>query len=163
MRVILQRFRSARNTTRISCSLAHVRGLDTTCLRRRRRLCCLGSRECHSQSQGFYHAEHNTKHVTLARVKALSPSFAILSVLYHGEWAGRQYLVLSKLRGQTLTNIWPTLDEATKCRYVDRVVDVCNELGKLEADHIGGLDGNQLLDPLLIKIADEWMTWWSGE
>lgn len=95
------------------------------------------------------------EHVTLAGVKAIPPSFAIPDVLYHGEWAGRHYLFLSKVPGQTLVDAWPTMDEVTKCHCVDRVVDICDELGKLQAKHIGGLDGNQLLDPLLIKRGKE--------
>jgi hypothetical protein len=47
-------------------------------------------------------------------LKALSPSFAILEVLYHGEWAGRYYLVLSK---DPRTNLslyaWDVQGEAT--------------------------------------------------
>ncbi|KAJ0161698.1 hypothetical protein CTA2_5793 [Colletotrichum tanaceti] len=95
------------------------------------------------------------EHVTIACVKATTPSFAIPDVLYHGEWADRHYLILSKLPGQTLGNAWPGMDEATKCHYVDRVVNICNELGTLQAKYIGGIDGNQLLDPLLIKRGAE--------
>ncbi|KAK2051048.1 hypothetical protein LY76DRAFT_529292 [Colletotrichum caudatum] len=91
------------------------------------------------------------EHVTLAGVKAMKPSFSIPDVLYHGEWDGRQYLILSKVPGMTLADAWPTMDETTKCHYVDRVVGVCKELGKLQADRISGIDRNELLDPLLIK------------
>lgn len=95
------------------------------------------------------------EHVTLARVKAMAPSFAVPNVLYHGEWAGRQYLVLSKVPGQTLAEAWPAMDEATKRHYVNRVADICNELGRIQADDIAGLDGNQLFEPLLIKDGAE--------
>ncbi|KAK1976741.1 kinase-like domain-containing protein [Colletotrichum cereale] len=91
------------------------------------------------------------EHVTLAGVKAMSPSFAIPEVLYHGEWDSRQYLILSRVPGQTLADVWPTMDEATKCRYVDRVVDICVELGEHQASRISGLDGKHLFEPLLIR------------
>ncbi|KDN72115.1 hypothetical protein CSUB01_11734 [Colletotrichum sublineola] len=91
------------------------------------------------------------EHVTLAGMKAMKLSFSIPDVLYHGEWAGRQYLVLSKVPGLTLADAWPMMDETKKRHYVERVVSVCKELGKLQADRISGLDGNQLLDPLLVK------------
>ncbi|KAI3552336.1 hypothetical protein CSPX01_00085 [Colletotrichum filicis] len=101
--------------------------------------------------KSFDHPETTREHVTLAAVHAMRRSFTIPNVLFHDEWAGRRYLVLSKIPGCTLADAWKTMDEATKCQYVDRVVDVCNELGKLRNDCIGGIDGNQLLEPLLVK------------
>ncbi|CVL08878.1 uncharacterized protein FMAN_14112 [Fusarium mangiferae] len=95
------------------------------------------------------------EHVTLAWVKDRSPSFAIPEVLYHDEWEGRYYLVLSKVPGQTLAQIWSSMDEATKFRYVDRIVDVCQELAEYKANFIGGVDGRYLPDSLLIKRGGE--------
>ncbi|GAB0145593.1 hypothetical protein EsHS_00006020 [Epichloe bromicola] len=152
------RFRSARNTTGISASVDHVLRPDTTGLRV---YDAGGVSAVWEIGNAFLKVKISSspsmtrEHVTLAGVKAIPPSFDIPNLLYHGEWTGRHYLVLSKVPGQTLADAWPTMDEVTKCHYADRVVDICNELGKLQAKHIGGLDGNQLLDPLLIKRGEE--------
>lgn len=92
------------------------------------------------------------EHVTLAALRAKCPSFAIPEALYHTEWDGRYYLILSKLPGQTLTKAWPKMDEAKRVGCVERVVGICNELAEEQADYIGGVDRKQLPDSLLIKL-----------
>lgn len=72
--------------------------------------------------------ETTREHATLAFLKTINLSFAIPNVIFHAEWAGRQYLVLSKVPGRTLADTWPEMDKVTQEKYVERVVDVCNEL-----------------------------------
>lgn len=71
-------------------------------------------------------------------------SFAIPDVLYHGEWNGRYYLLLSKIPGQTLSKAWPRMLETTRSQCVDRIASICKELAAKHAREISGIDGNHL-------------------
>lgn len=93
------------------------------------------------------------EHVTLGFLKAKDPplDFDFPEVLYHGEFDGRYYLILTRVPGRTLTEEWPRMDEAMRQRYVRRVADICVKLAEWKGNAICGVDGQQLLEVYLSK------------
>jgi len=89
--------------------------------------------------------------ITLSKLKEMQLNFAIPDVIYHGEWDGRLYLILSKVPGRTLTEAWPTMDDERREHCVKAVANICNNLAECHGRRIGGIDGNQLHDPFLVK------------
>ncbi|KAK2053898.1 hypothetical protein LY76DRAFT_597445 [Colletotrichum caudatum] len=73
--------------------------------------------------------------------------------LFHAEFGGRYYLVTSRIPGQTLEAVWPTMEELDKQICVDRIVDICKELvlygGKSTA--ICGVDGKHIYENWLSR------------
>ncbi|KAJ5135372.1 uncharacterized protein N7515_004650 [Penicillium bovifimosum] len=88
---------------------------------------------------------------TLKYVHGQRPYFEIPKVLHETEHNGRSYLFLSRVRGRTLANAWPTLNKEWRDHYMDAVVSVCKFLGSLESDMLSGVDGKNVLEPFLIK------------
>ncbi|KAG9230586.1 hypothetical protein BJ875DRAFT_507203 [Amylocarpus encephaloides] len=81
------------------------------------------------------------EHVTLSYLHERdSLSFAAPHVYHHVEYDGRYYIFLSRLRGQTLSKVWPTMYEATKTNYVFRGERIC------------GVDGQNLSDHFLTRL-----------
>jgi thiamine kinase-like enzyme len=70
-------------------------------------------------------------------------------VLYHGEWDGRYYLVVSEVPGQTLHKAWRTMDEEARHACVCRVVEICKDLAQLKNDSITGIDGGWYTDQFM--------------
>ncbi|KAK4097369.1 kinase-like protein [Parathielavia hyrcaniae] len=92
------------------------------------------------------------EHVTLAFLRKKEPlGFAIPTVLYHGEWQNRYYLVLSRVPGRTLTEAWPAMDEETRRYYIQRVAEVCEQMAQWKGQAIGGVDGGQVMELYLEK------------
>jgi aminoglycoside phosphotransferase len=92
------------------------------------------------------------EHVTLEFLEAKKPlNFAIRTVLYHGEWDGRYYLILSRVPGRTLTEAWPTMDEEMREYYVQRVAKACEEMAQWKGEALGGVDGGQVMELYLRK------------
>lgn len=92
------------------------------------------------------------EHTTLDYLHNKGPfSFAIPDVHYHAEYDGRYYIVLSRLTGHTLTEMWFNMDEAMKQHYVSRVANICKELAVWQADSISGVDGQYLSDRFLTR------------
>ncbi len=87
--------------------------------------------------------EHRTVHYLRGKKKL---SFAVPDTYYHGEHDGRYYIILSRPRGKTLGEAWPSLDEAAKEHCVSRVVEICKEVSVWRAECISGVDGRDLLD-----------------
>ena len=63
-----------------------------------------------------------------------SLSFATPNDLYHSEYDGRYYIVLSRLTGYALIEAWPNMEEGMKQYYVSRVENICKKLAVLKAD-----------------------------
>ncbi|KAK4151151.1 kinase-like domain-containing protein [Chaetomidium leptoderma] len=92
------------------------------------------------------------EHVTLEFLHRKKPlGFDISSVLYHGEWDGRYYLVVSRVSGQTLNEAWPTMDELQRQQYVGRVAEACKEMAEWKGESIAGVDGGELFENYLAK------------
>lgn len=87
------------------------------------------------------------EHVTLEYLHKKKPlSFEIPDVIYHGEWIGRYYLVLSRVPGQTLTTAWPSMDQELRQYYVDRVAQACAEMADWKGSAVCGVDGRELME-----------------
>jgi hypothetical protein len=88
---------------------------------------------------------------TLKYVHGQRPGFEIPKVLHEVEHNGRSYVFLSRVRGRTLANAWPTLDEKWRDHYMNAVVSICKFLESRENDMLSGVDGKNVLEPFLIK------------
>lgn len=86
------------------------------------------------------------EHTTLQALKNLRRSFGIPEVLFHGEWNGRYVLITRKVRGQTISQAWPTLGEDVKTLCVARMACICKEISTVfgPGHAIVGIDGGQL-------------------
>lgn len=77
--------------------------------------------------------------------------FSVPSVYFNTECNGRYLIVLSKLSGQTLSDIWPTMTASTKDTVVDRIAAICESLSAWTGNAISGVDGHHLSDSFLVK------------
>ncbi|KAK4119035.1 hypothetical protein N657DRAFT_659238 [Parathielavia appendiculata] len=94
-----------------------------------------------SAIHGITFPQVTREHVTLAFLKGKEQlGFAIPNVLYHGEWDGRYYLILSRVPGRTVTEAWPAMNEGTQQYYVQRVAELY--LRKGGSPHQGELRRN---------------------
>ncbi|KAF5021480.1 hypothetical protein F66182_6480 [Fusarium sp. NRRL 66182] len=85
------------------------------------------------------------EHVTLAWLHQRTWSFAIPDVLYHAEYDGRYYIILSRIPGETIDSLWAALDESMRQYYAERIVDICKELAvPADGSNISGVDGGAL-------------------
>lgn len=92
---------------------------------------------------------------TLAFVHRQRPEFDIPKVFHHTEHNGRSYLFLSRVQGRTLSVAWPTLDEKWRYHYMDAIVSICKFLETQESDILSGVDGENVLEPFLVKYEAE--------
>jgi hypothetical protein len=95
------------------------------------------------------------EHIALGIVRDMSSTMSIPEVLFHGEWGGRYYLIVTEMQGQTLDRLWPKINERRRRECIDRIVFFCKELCAQKADNIGGIDGNHLPDAFLINSSDD--------
>ncbi|KAI5865297.1 kinase-like protein [Durotheca rogersii] len=96
------------------------------------------------------------EHVTLDYLRAnRSLNFDIPDVHYHGEFDGRYYIVLSRVPGPTLAEVWPGLDDTARQNYAHRVAITCQELATWKSNAISGVDGRELPDTFLNKLKAE--------
>lgn len=113
----------------------------------------IGEAFCKVQERSF-RPETTREHATLAYLDSndVAPlSFPVPRTLYHTEFESRYYLIITKLPGETLESIWPTMNEDSKMFCVDRVVAICKELNSHgKPNSICGIDGCYLDDPWLI-------------
>lgn len=94
------------------------------------------------------------EHTTLAylhRRKPLPGGFDIPTVHFHAELGGQYWIVVSRVPGQTLAVLWPTMDETARQGCVDRVAAICQSLTAWKGDRISGVDGGQLSDFYMTK------------
>lgn len=89
--------------------------------------------------------EATFEHVTLEFIHSKKPlDFEVPDILYHGQWDNRDYLILSRLPGQTLAETWPTMDEPLRQHYIGRVAGICEKMFEWKGDAICGVDGRHL-------------------
>ncbi|EQK97943.1 Protein kinase-like domain protein [Ophiocordyceps sinensis CO18] len=86
---------------------------------------------------------------TLNALRQRPLSFMVPEMYYYIGGAGRYYLFLRKMPGETLFQAWPKADEDTKQGYVSQIVDICKELATWQADSMTGFDGKYLSDHYL--------------
>lgn len=113
----------------------------------------IGEAFCKVQDR-FSRPETTREHATLACLHdhEIAPlSFPVPRVLYHAEFDGRYYLIVTRLPGETLEKAWPTMNEDSKKFCVDRIVAICKELNSSSSsNNICGIDGCYLDDRWLI-------------
>jgi serine/threonine protein kinase len=68
------------------------------------------------------------------------------TVLYHGEWDGRYYLIVSRVPGVTLTEAWSTMSEELRQYYVERVAGLCETMTGWKGEAVCGVDGGQVME-----------------
>lgn len=74
-------------------------------------------------------------------------SFPVPKLLYHLQEPDRNYLIISRLPGETLGDIWSELDEQQRSEMGRRVSEIVVELSQWKSDHIAGVDGKFLAEP----------------
>ncbi|KAK1980907.1 hypothetical protein LZ30DRAFT_721905 [Colletotrichum cereale] len=98
------------------------------------------------------HEEATREHVTLNFVHKKKPAtFDTPALIYHKEYRGRYYIILSSLEGDTVSKAWPSMDENQRDRAVTQLVDACNEMATWEGPQISGADGRHLPDEFLAR------------
>lgn len=97
------------------------------------------------------------EHVTLDTIHrmALGLHVSLPKVLYHGEWDGRYYLIVTAMPGQTLDSVWPQLSAREREECIDRISLFCNALSTKKANYIGGVDGRDLPESFLASKGDD--------
>ncbi|TKA32515.1 hypothetical protein B0A50_01623 [Salinomyces thailandicus] len=99
------------------------------------------------------------EHVTLDTIHKMKHEmqldFALPTVIYHGEWDDRYYLILTKVPGQTLHKMWPLIDEKARQHYVSRVARLCELLSTRQGSSISGVDGGYLPEYYLTQKEKE--------
>lgn len=101
---------------------------------------------------------HTTReHTALDTIRdmRLDLGVAIPEVLFHGEWGGRYYLIVTKMHGETLDRLWLKLDEHCKRDCIERISAFCKILSTQEAKQIGGVDGKHLPEVFLAPQHDD--------
>ncbi|KND86903.1 hypothetical protein TOPH_08474 [Tolypocladium ophioglossoides CBS 100239] len=100
--------------------------------------------------------ETTREHTTLAYLRSKPClSFTIPHVYYHAEYDGRYYIILSRVAGETLGKVWPSMNDDTKQHYVYRVANICRELSAWQSSKISGADGGYLSDQFLTPRSQE--------
>lgn len=85
------------------------------------------------------------EHVTLSWMQQKEWSFSIPSVLHYTEFDGRYYMFLSRVPGETLDNLWPSMEEATRQHCIERIANICAEMALPSSrSTLTGVDGNFL-------------------
>ncbi|KAJ5179427.1 hypothetical protein N7492_002637 [Penicillium capsulatum] len=92
------------------------------------------------------------EHITLQFLKDRQPQgFEFPNIFYHFETGSRYFVIVSRVPGQLLEEVWPNLDETLRQYYVDKVAEICNCLAAWKGDIISGVDGHHLLERYLVK------------
>ena len=94
------------------------------------------------------------EHVTLEQARRQQWSFPIPNVLFRDEWDGRYYIIVSRIEGETVAKVWPTLTETEKDDCTARVAEICREQNKWEGDRIEGVDGGEVCEYYLQPRSD---------
>ncbi|KAF4964521.1 hypothetical protein FZEAL_10859 [Fusarium zealandicum] len=92
-----------------------------------------------------------TKEVTTLKWLAEHGSFtfAVPKVLHYMEEKDRSYLLISRVEGEVLADVWRTISEEEKLRCASRIFDICRELSSCRSNEITGIDGAELPDTWL--------------
>ncbi|KAJ3567656.1 hypothetical protein NPX13_g6692 [Xylaria arbuscula] len=90
---------------------------------------------------------------TLQYVRNRQPlDFHIPDVYYHAEFGNHSLIILGRVPGRTLNEIWYGLGETKQQECVRRIANICIDLATWEGEAIGGVDGKQLADEYLTKF-----------
>ncbi len=96
------------------------------------------------------------EHTTLQYLRNKQPlDFHIPDVYYHSDLGDRYLIVLGRVPGRTLNEIWYELGETKQQECVRRIAKICMELSTWEGETISGVDGKRLTDQFLEKSTDE--------
>ncbi|KAF2969479.1 hypothetical protein GQX73_g4096 [Xylaria multiplex] len=96
------------------------------------------------------------EHTTLQYLRNKQPlDFHIPDVYYHSDLGDRYLIVLGRVPGRTLNEIWYELGETKQQECVRRIAKICMELTTWEGETISGVDGKRLTDQFLEKSTDE--------
>ncbi len=96
------------------------------------------------------------EHTTLQFLRSKQPlDFNIPDLYYHTDIGNRYLVVLGRVAGYTLSDIWYEMGETRRQECVCRIAKICIELATWESETIGGIDGKQLTDQYLLKPAAE--------
>ncbi|KAI0518403.1 kinase-like domain-containing protein [Xylaria bambusicola] len=88
------------------------------------------------------------EHNTLQYVRNKQPlSFRIPHVYYHTDLGPSRYLiVISRVAGQTLNELWYDMNEPLRQECIRRVARICTELAAWKGKAISGVDGKHLTE-----------------
>jgi hypothetical protein len=100
--------------------------------------------------------ETTREHDTLNTIRPMlrGTMVDIPKILYHGEWDGRYYLIVTGMPGQTLDRVWPQMNEMDKARCVNKIGLFCSILSEQKAEKISGIDGRHLPEHFLADEED---------
>ncbi|KAJ8132008.1 hypothetical protein O1611_g1621 [Lasiodiplodia mahajangana] len=92
------------------------------------------------------------EHTTLEYLHDRQPlGFRIPNIYYYKALGNRYLIVLSRVAGRTLNDMWHEMEEPVRQECVCRIAKICMELATWEGEIIGGVDGKQLADHYLLK------------
>ncbi|KAH8697398.1 hypothetical protein BGW36DRAFT_427364 [Talaromyces proteolyticus] len=92
------------------------------------------------------------EHTTLQYLRDKHPlDFNIPEVYYYADLGKRYLIILGRLPGLTLNDIWYEMDETVRQACVSRIANICKSLTTWTGESISGVDGNQLTEEYLIK------------
>lgn len=92
------------------------------------------------------------EHTTLQYLWDKHPlDFNIPEVYYYADLGERYLIILGRLPGLTLNEIWYEMDETARQVCVSRIANICMSLTTWTGKSISGVDGNQLTEQYLIK------------
>jgi hypothetical protein len=97
------------------------------------------------------------EHITLEYLQSKQPlDFSTPEVHYHADLSGNRYLiVLDRVPGVTLHDMWYEMDETVQQECVSRIANICKSLATWTGEAISGVDGNQLTEYYLMKPRTE--------
>lgn len=80
------------------------------------------------------------EHATLQFLSDQQPQgFDFPHVLHHFEDKSAYFLVVSRVSGQTLDNIWPHMDNTMRQHYINKIANICDYLAGWKGDYIAGV------------------------
>ncbi|GAM83544.1 hypothetical protein ANO11243_015320 [Dothideomycetidae sp. 11243] len=89
------------------------------------------------------------EHTTLTWLAEQNLSFAVPKLLFHAEDGTRDYLIITRVPGETIFKAWHGMGEEERRVYARRVAEIIEEMSKWESNSITGIDGK--------RMADSWM------
>ncbi|SMY30118.1 unnamed protein product [Zymoseptoria tritici ST99CH_1A5] len=99
------------------------------------------------------------EHITLQALQQRRCPIEVPRVIYHGEWDGRYYLIITEVPGITLDRAWPSMGVIARDDCVAKVTKLCKDLAALmgSSARIAGIDGSHLAEYFLgTRSGKEW-------